>query len=82
MEDTDLLKRISMNPDVMVGKPVIQGSRLTVEYIVGLMAHGATKQAILEEYTDLTEYDINACLLFASKAVESSSFVPLIPEPV
>jgi uncharacterized protein (DUF433 family) len=55
MKDEQLLKRITINPKVMVGKPVIRGTRLTVEYILNLLAHGATVAEILEEYEDLTQ---------------------------
>jgi uncharacterized protein (DUF433 family) len=71
-EDQDLLARITRDPGVMVGKPVVRGTRLTVEYILGLLAHGATAQEILAEYDGLTASDIRACLLFAQKALESS----------
>lgn len=77
MTDQDLLNRVTTNPNVMVGKPVIQGTRLTVEYILGLLAHGTTVTEILEEYEGLTEVDIRACLLFASRSLESASFMPL-----
>jgi len=50
----------------MVGKPVIQGTRLTVEFILNLLAHGATAKEILTEYNGLTQDDIQACILFAS----------------
>ena len=50
MSDEQLLSRIGLNPKVMTGKPVIKGTRLTVEYILGLLAHGATVPEILEEY--------------------------------
>ncbi len=49
----------------MVGKPVINGTRLTVEYILNLLAHGATVDEILEEYGGLTQEDVQACLLLA-----------------
>jgi len=58
-----LLDRIVLNPNVMVGKPVIRGTRLTVEYILNLLAHGATVGEILQEYAGLVEEDIQACLL-------------------
>lgn len=77
MTDTQLLTRITLDPKIMVGKPVIKGTRLTVEYILGLLAHGATITEILEEYEDLTREDIQACLLFATKSLESTVFMPL-----
>jgi uncharacterized protein (DUF433 family) len=63
MKEQDLLNRISSSPRVMVGKPVIRGTRLSVEYILNLLAHGATVTEILEEYEGLVEADIRACLL-------------------
>jgi uncharacterized protein (DUF433 family) len=62
MSDAQLLKRISLNPDVMAGKPVIKGTRLTVEYILGLLAHGSTVEDVLEEYEGLTTKDIQGCM--------------------
>ncbi len=67
MEDRELLKRVTTNPNIMTGKPVIQGTRLTVEYILNLLAHDATVTEILAEYDGLVESDIKACLLFASR---------------
>lgn len=64
----------------MVGKPVIQGTRLTVKYILGLLAHGTTIEEVLKEYPGLERDDIYACLLFASKTLEDASFDPLKAE--
>ena len=64
MKDQYLLERITLNPKVMIGKPVIKGTRLTVEYILNLLAHGVNELEILDEYTGLTHEDIQACLLF------------------
>ena len=61
MKENQLLERISLNPRVMVGKPVIRGTRLTVEYILNLLAHGATFEEILQEYEGLVPEDIQAC---------------------
>jgi uncharacterized protein (DUF433 family) len=61
----NLLARIISDPKIMVGKPVIKGTRLTVEYIVGLLAQDMTIADILTEYNRLTKEDILACLLFA-----------------
>ena len=77
MTDELLLERIAINPKVMVGKPVIKGTRLTVEYILNLVAHGSTIEEVLDEYEGLTEEDIRACFLFATKSLESLSFMPL-----
>ena len=77
MQDQQLLERITLNPKVMVGKPIIRGTRLTVEYILNLLAHGATVTEILQEYKGLVEEDIQACLLFAAQSLESTVFMPL-----
>ena len=66
MKADPLLDRIVINPRVMVGKPIVRGTRLTVEYILNLMAHGATESEILAEYDGLTRADLQACLLFAT----------------
>jgi uncharacterized protein (DUF433 family) len=80
MMDQELLKRITLNPKVMAGKPVIKGTRLTVEYILNLLAHGATTEEILTEYEGLTREDIQACFLFATKSLENTDFMPLTVE--
>jgi len=80
MRDEQLLERITTNPKVMVGKPVIRGTRLTVEYILNLLAHGATVEEILQEYKGLMREDIQACILFATKALENTTFMPLVME--
>ena len=80
MTDKKLLERITMNPKVMTGKPIIKGTRLTVEFILNLLAHGATDQEIIAEYKGLKKEDIQACILFASKALENTVFMPLNAE--
>lgn len=80
MSDQQLLERIIISPKVMVGKPVIRGTRLTVEYILNLLAHGATVEEITNEYKGLTREDIQACILFAAKSLESTTFMPLAVE--
>ena len=81
MTEQQLLERIMLDPKVMVGKPVIKGTRLTVEYVLNLLAHGARVTEIVEEYNGLTPEDIQACLLFATKSLANTSFVPLAVEP-
>ena len=80
MEDKILLERITVNPKVMVGKPVIKGTRLTVEFILNLLAHGATAAEIIGEYKGLIQEDIQACILFATKSLENTTFMPLAVE--
>ena len=80
MNDQQLLERIIINPAVMVGKPIIKGTRLTVEYILNLLAHGDTASDILNEYSGLSPEDIQACLLFATKSLGNTSFMPLTSE--
>jgi len=80
MQDQQLLERITINPQVMVGRPVIRGTRLTVQYILNLLAHGATIDEILDEYQGLTIEDIQACFLFATKSLANSDFLPLTSE--
>jgi uncharacterized protein (DUF433 family) len=80
MKDQHLLERITLNPKVMVGKPVIRGTRLTVEYILNLLAHGADEAEILNEYEGLTHEDIRACLLFATRFLGNTVFMPLAVE--
>jgi uncharacterized protein (DUF433 family) len=81
MKDDQLLGRIVLNPKVMVGKPVIRGTRLTVDFVLNLLAHGATEQEILDEYKGLTEDDIRACFVFATKALKETEIMPLEAEP-
>ena len=81
MNDQELLERIVLNPKVMVGKPVIKGTRLTVEYMLNLLAHGATIDEILAEYQGLAREDLQACLLFATRSLASTTFMPLMVEP-
>ncbi|MCC7308741.1 MAG: DUF433 domain-containing protein [Acidobacteria bacterium] len=80
MNDQRLLERITLNPKVLAGKPVIRGTRLSVEFILNLLAHGATEAEILEEYKGLSKDDIRACLLFAGETLSRSEFMPLIVE--
>ena len=78
MTEQQLLERITLNHKVMVGKPVIKGTRLTVEYVLNLLAHGATAAEILEEYQGLAPEDIQACFLIATKSLAYTTFVPLL----
>jgi len=64
----------------VVGKPLIKGTRLTVEYILNLLAHGSSVADIIAEYEGIAPEDVQACLLFASQSLSSTAFMPLEAE--
>ncbi|MBS0472885.1 MAG: DUF433 domain-containing protein [Proteobacteria bacterium] len=76
----ELLKRIHLNPKVMVGKPVIRGTRITVEHIMGELATGMSAADILREYPDLKEEDIRAACAYAAASLADESFEFLAAE--
>ncbi len=71
-------ERISMDPKVLVGKPVVKGTRIAVEFVVDLLGRGWTYEQILGEYDHLTRDDIQACLAYASDVLKSEK-VYLLP---
>jgi len=60
-------KRIIIDPQILMGKPVIKGTRLSVDFIINLLAQGWEKAEIMRNYPDITEEDIQACLQYASE---------------
>ncbi len=68
--------RIALDPKVLVGKPVIQGTRIAVEFIIGLMADGWGEVDILKSYPGITHEDIIACLAYARDALSSEKIFP------
>ena len=68
--DSELLKRITINPEVMVGKPAIRGIRITVEQILNSLAANISVNDLLDDYPELELNDIKAALLYAAKLVE------------
>ncbi|MFN5329673.1 MAG: DUF433 domain-containing protein [Planctomycetota bacterium] len=66
-------ERISIDPTVLCGKPVIRGTRLAVEFIVDLLGNGWTEEQILGEYPGIIQDDIRACLRFASATLREES---------
>ena len=67
MSEKKLLKRIVIDPKIMLGKPVIKGTRLTVELVLEKVAYGETVEDLRRDYPFLTEDDIRAALLYAAK---------------
>jgi len=70
-------ERISIDPEVLVGKPVIRGTRLAVEFIIGLLAEGWSEQDIIDNYPGVTREDIRACLSYANSVLQSERVYPL-----
>ncbi len=68
--------RITLNPDVLAGKPVIRGTRLSVEFIIGLMADGWAETDIFQNYPGVTHEDLIACLAYARDALGSEKVFP------
>jgi uncharacterized protein (DUF433 family) len=75
-----LIEKITTSPSVMAGKPAIRGTRLTVEYILNLLAHGASEAEILAEYDGLAVEDVRACVLFAVRVLQDLEFMPILAE--
>jgi uncharacterized protein (DUF433 family) len=68
--------RITLDPDILAGKPVIRGTRLAVEFIIGLMADGWTEADILKNYPGIVHDDILACLAYARDTLSSEKVFP------
>ncbi|NJN96968.1 MAG: DUF433 domain-containing protein [Anaerolineales bacterium] len=78
MNETKLLERITVNPKIFGGKPIIRGRRLAVEHVLGMMAAGDTPETILEGYPWLELQDIQACLVYARRLVGHERIEPLV----
>jgi uncharacterized protein (DUF433 family) len=71
-------ERIVIDPDILVGKPVVAGTRLAVEFIIDLLAQGWSESEILRNYPGLTQADIQACLAYASAALRAEKVYPVL----
>ena len=78
MLQNDFLSRITSHPDICHGKPVVRGLRYPVQNILELLASGMTHAEILEDYEDLEEEDLLACLQFAAKLSQVKSITQLL----
>ena len=76
---TELLKRITVRPDVFGGKPIIRDLRIAVEHVLGMLAAGDTPETILDEYPTLEPEDIQACLQFAHRSVAGEQVYERVP---
>jgi uncharacterized protein (DUF433 family) len=80
LTEAQLLDRITINPMIFGGKPIIRGRRLAVEHILGMLAAGDTPETILEGYPWLESEDIRACLVYARRLVGHERVEPLVLE--
>ena len=70
-------ERIVVNPDVLGGKPIVRGTRMSVEFIVGLLAQGWGIDDVLREYNHLSREDIQACLAYAHQLLADEKLYPV-----
>jgi uncharacterized protein (DUF433 family) len=77
MREQDLLERITIDPKVMVGKPVIRGTRIPVGLILKMLGQGISTEEILREYPRLEKVDIEAAIAYAARVIEHEDVFPL-----
>lgn len=70
-------ERITIDPQILVGKPAVKGTRISVEMILDLLAAGWTHEQILDSYPTLAEEDLRACLAYASEVLRSEKVYPI-----
>lgn len=80
MEEKKLLEKITVNPKIFGGKPIIRGRRLAVEHILGMLAAGDTIETLLEGYPRLEREDVQACQIYARRLVGHEKVEPLLME--
>ena len=80
MDEKKLLERITINPKIFGGKPIVRGRRLAVEHVLGMLAAGDTPEVLLKGYPWLTQEDIQASLLYAQKVIGHERVVPIRPD--
>ncbi len=73
----DWRDRITIDAGVLVGKPIVKGTRISVEFVIDLLARGWTVEQILKEYDHLTPEDIRACLAYAGELVREEKVYSL-----
>ena len=82
MDENKLLERISFNPKIFGGKPIVGGRRLAVEHVLGLLSADDSIETILEGYPWLEPEDIQACLVYARRIIGHERIEPLQMESV
>lgn len=82
MADIDWRKFIHSDSDVLLGKPVVKGTRLSVEFILGLFAEGWTEQQVIENYPTLTKESLRAVFAFATDCMREELLYSITSEAV
>lgn len=77
MDEIKLLERITVNPGIFGGKPIIRGRRLAVEHVLGMLAAGDTAEDVLKAYPWLEREDVQACLIYARRIAANERIEPL-----
>jgi uncharacterized protein (DUF433 family) len=77
MNEHELLQRITVNPAIFGGKPIIRGHRLAVEHVLGMLAAGDSFETLLQGYCWLVKEDLQACLIYARRLVGNERIEPL-----
>lgn len=78
MTESEVLERITVNPDIFGGKPIIRGMRFAVEHVLGMLAAGEIPERLLEEYPFLEQADIQACWAYAHRTMAGEQIVERI----
>ena len=72
-----MIERITVNPNILGGKPIIKGTRISVEFILDLLASDVSEKEILEDYQHLTKEDIHACLKYAAHSCKNEIYLEI-----
>ncbi len=80
VSENELLGRITVNPHIFGGKPLVRGRRLAVEHVLGMLAAGDTTESLLDAYPWLETEDVRACLVYARRVVSEERVESLVLE--
>jgi len=75
-----MLERITADPNILGGKPVIEGTRISVEFILDLLASDVSEKEILRDYSHLSRDDIQACLRYAARTIKNDVYLEFNPK--
>lgn len=78
MSEAELMSRITLDPSILAGKPVIRGLRISVDQVIRSLAAGVTTDDLLDDYPDLERKDIQACLIYAAHLVKEERVYAIV----